>query len=419
VKNPKRARSTTALHGGYAGDGATGATAVPIYQTVAYAYRTARELEEAFAGTAPGYIYTRIANPTTAVLEARLAELEGGIGCVATASGMAAIASVATALLRSGDGILAARGIFGGTWSLFARTLARFGVTTRMESAADAGRFAAAITPRTRMVFVESVANPGMDVPDLSAIAREAHRAGLPLVVDATAATPFLCRPGEFGADLVVHSTSKFINGHGTAIGGAIIDTGAFDWTAGPFADLAELAKTAGRMAFLAGLRRLVYRDLGGCPAPMNSFLMLQGLETLGARMDLHCTNAARLAARLAETPGVAWVRYPGLPDDPAAAGAKAVLGGRGGALLTFGLGTRERAMRCIDALDLARNAANIGDVRTLVIHPASTIFREFNADERSAMGVSDDMIRVSVGLEDPEDILGDFEHAIGRSGEQ
>jgi O-acetylhomoserine (thiol)-lyase len=246
VKNPKRARSTTALHGGYAGDGATGATAVPIYQTVAYAYRTARELEEAFAGTAPGYIYTRIANPTTAVLEARLAELEGGIGCVATASGMAAIASVATALLRSGDGILAARGIFGGTWSLFARTLARFGVTTRMESAADAGRFAAAITPRTRMVFVESVANPGMDVPDLSAIAREAHRAGLPLVVDATAATPFLCRPGEFGADLVVHSTSKFINGHGTAIGGAIIDTGAFDWTAGPFADLAELAKTDG-----------------------------------------------------------------------------------------------------------------------------------------------------------------------------
>jgi len=407
---------TLSIHGGFAGDSTNGATAVPIWQTVSYAYKTAEELADVFDGKAAGYIYTRIANPTTAALEARLTELEDGIGCIATSSGMAAIASVVMGLVRTGDTIIAAAGIFGGTVSLFKNTLGRFGVGTVLVDVADTSNFANAISDKTKLIFVETIGNPRMDVPDIPAIAEIAHRANIPFVVDNTVTTPALFRPGAFGADIVIHSTSKFINGHGTAIGGAIIDTGNYDWRKGPFEDIKQLSGKAGQLAFLAHLRNLIYRDLGGCPAPMNSFLMLQGLETLSGRMAKHCENAQRLAWFLRERPKVNWVNYPALPDNQFHSRVNKLFGGWGGGLLTFGLGDKQKAFRCINSLKLAKNLANLGDAKTLVIHPASTIFHEFCADEKQKMGVSEDMVRVSVGIEDFEDIRADFEQAIEKS---
>ena len=407
---------TLAIHGGFAGDSASGATAVPISQTVSYAYRTAQELADVFGGKAPGYIYTRIANPTTTALEARLTQLEDGIGCIATSSGMAAIASVVMSLARAGDEIIAATGIFGGTVSLFENTLGRFNVKTILVDVADTNNFANAINNKTKLIFIESIGNPRMDVPDIPAIAEIAHKANIPLVVDNTVTTPFLIRPVDFGADIVVHSTSKFINGHGTAIGGAIIDTGNYDWRKGTFDDIKHLSERVGQLAFLANLRNLIYRDLGGCPAPMNSFLMLQGLETLPGRMVKHGENAKKLAQFLKAQPKVSWVNYPGFTDSKFSDRVMKLFDGRGGGLLTLGLGDKKRAFRFIDSLKLAKNLANLGDAKTLVIHPASTIFHEFSPDEQKSMGVSDDMIRVSVGIEDFEDIRADFQQAIERT---
>jgi O-acetylhomoserine (thiol)-lyase len=407
---------TAAIHAGSVGAEGSGATAVPVYQTVAYAYRTAEELADVFGGRASGYIYTRIANPTTSALETTLAEMEQGIGCIATSSGMAAITSVVMGLVRAGDEIVAAAGIFGGTISLFENVLRRFEVRTRLVEAGAVDALAQAINERTRLIFVETIGNPRMDVPDIRAIAEVAHQANLPLVVDNTVTTPILIRPGGFGADIVVHSTSKFINGHGTAIGGAIIDTGNYDWRSGPFPDIQRLSQSMGRLAFLSHLRNLICRDLGGCPAPVNSFLMLQGLETLSLRMARHCTNAESLARFLSGHPKVSWVSYPGLPESPYFELAGRQFGGRGGGLLTFSLGSRDRAFRFIAALKLARNMANLGDAKTLVIHPASTIFHEFGPEELRQMRIHEDMIRVSAGIEDFEDIREDFQQAIEQS---
>lgn len=404
---------TSIIHGGFSGDLETGATVVPINQTVSYAYKSAQELADVFDGKVPGYIYTRIANPTTAILEARLTQLEDGIGCIATSSGMAAIASTVMGLLKSGNRIIAASGIFGGTASLFKNTLGRFGVETVWVDAADTTSFAKAINDKTGLIFVETIGNPGMDVPDIPAIAEIAHKANIPLVVDNTLTTPALFRPGEFAADIVIHSTSKFINGHGTAIGGAIIDTGNYDWRRGIFEDIKKLSEKVGRLAFLSHLRNLIYRDLGGCPAPMNSFLMLQGLETLSARMTRHGENASKLAEYLKTHPKVKWVNYPGLPESPFSEQVNNLFSGRAGGLLTFGLGTKEKAFKFIGSLKLASNSANLGDAKTLVIHPASTIFHEFIPAEKEKMGVTGDMVRVSVGIEDFEDIRYDFEQAI------
>ena len=408
--------NTIAIHGGFVGDNETGATAVPIYQTVSYAYKTAQELADVFDGKSPGYIYTRIANPTTTALEARLTQLEDGIGCIATSSGMAAIASVVMSLARAGDEIIAATGIFGGTVSLFENTLGRFGVKTTLVDVADTKNFANAINDKTKLIFVETIGNPRMDVPDISAIATIAHKANMPFVVDNTVTTPALFKPVEFGADIVVHSTSKFINGHGTAIGGAIIDTGNYDWRKGIFEDIKKLSEKVGQLAFLVHLRNLIYRDLGGCPAPMNSFLMLQGLETLPGRMVKHCENAKQLARFLQAHPKVSWVNYPELANNKFCDRVVRLFNGCGGGLLTFSLGDRQKAFRFIDSLKLAKNLANLGDAKTLVIHPGSTIFHEFSADEQQAMGVSDDMIRVSVGIEDFEDIRDDFKQAIEKT---
>ncbi|MHC4726624.1 MAG: O-acetylhomoserine aminocarboxypropyltransferase/cysteine synthase family protein [Planctomycetota bacterium] len=407
---------TLSIHGGFAGDNISGATTVPICQTVSYAYKTAQELADVFHGKAPGYIYTRIANPTTTALEARLTMLEDGIGCIATSSGMAAIASVVMSLTRTGDEIIAATGIFGGTVSLFENTLGRFGVKTNFVDSADTNQFAKAVNDRTKLIFIETIGNPRMDVPDTPAIADIAHKANLPLVVDNTVTTPFLIKPVDFGADIVVHSTSKFINGHGTAIGGAIIDTGNYNWRKGAFDDIKELSERVGQLAFLANLRNLIYRDLGGCPAPMNSFLMLQGLETLPGRMVKHDENAWKLAQFLQTHPKVSWVNYPGLTGSKFNDRVVKLFAGRGGGLLTFGLGDKQRAFRFIDSLKLAKNLANLGDAKTLVVHPSSTIFHEFSISEQNKMGVTEDMIRVSVGIEDFEDIKADFQQAIERT---
>jgi len=404
---------TLALHGGYAPDPHTGSTAAPIHQTTAYAYATAAQLADVFGGRAPGYIYSRIGNPTFSAFEKRLAELEGGIGCLSCASGMAAIACVAMGLTRAGDHVVTTKGIFGGTVSFFAKTLARFAVRPTFVDAGKVEAFRAAIDPATRLIFVETITNPGMEVPDLPAIADVAHNARIPLVVDNTVTTPILVRPGRWGADIVVHSVSKFINGHGNSIGGAIVDTGNFDWSSGPFADIQALARRAGKLAFLAHLRMLIYRDLGCCPSPFNTFLHLLGIEGLPLRMAAHCQNAQALAEYLANHPRVTWVNYPGLTSNPYHELAGRLFGGRFGAVLTFGVGSAEAAARFVDRTVLAQNLANIGDSKTLVIHPASTIFQEFTPAERQAMGVPDDLIRVAVGVESVKDIIADFESAL------
>jgi O-acetylhomoserine (thiol)-lyase len=409
---------TLAIHGGFKCDERSGATAVPIYQTVSYAYRTAQELADVFAGKAPGYIYTRIANPTTTALELRLSDLEEGIGCIATSSGMAAIASVVMGLVRSGDEIIAAGGIFGGTVSFFENTLGRFGVQTKLVDAGDTEQFAKAVNDKTKLIFVETIGNPRMDVPDIPAISEVAKSINVPLVVDSTVTTPVLVRPREFGADIVIHSTSKFINGHGTAIGGALVDTGNYDWASGRFQDIADLSKKTGQLAFLAHQRSLIYRDLGGCPAPMNSFLMLQGLETLPGRMAKHCENAEKLAQYLQKHPKVRWLNYPGLPDSKFHSRVLTLFNGCGGGLLTFSLGDKQKAFSFIDSLKLAKNLANLGDAKTLVLHPSSTIFHEFTVEQQRAMGVGEDMIRVSAGIEDFEDIRQDFGQAIEKAFE-
>lgn len=404
---------TLAIHGGVASDGSSGASAVPVYQTVSYAYNTAQQLADAFAGKSPGYIYTRIANPTTTALETRLMELEDGIGCIATSSGMAAIASVVMSLASAGDHIVAAAGIFGGTVSLFENTLARFGVKTTLVDVADTNNFAKAINGRTKLIFIETIGNPRMDVPDIPAVADIARKAGIPLVVDNTVTSPVLFRPGKFGADIIVHSTSKFINGHGTAIGGAIIDAGNYNWRKGIFEEIKNLSQRVGQLAFLWYLRNVIYRDLGGCPAPMNSFLMLQGLETLPGRMVKHCENAKKLAECLESHPKVSWVNYPGLKTSEFHRKIVKFFDGRGGGLLTFGLGEKQKTFNFIDSLKLAKNLTNLGDAKTLVVHPASTIFHEFTVEQQRQMGVPDDMVRVAVGIENFEDIKADFEQAI------
>ena len=326
---------------------------------------------------------------------------------------MAAITAIMMGLLRSGDEILSANGIFGGTISLFSNTLGRFGVTTTYGNADKADSFEKGINERTKVIFLESIGNPRMNVPDIEGIAEAARAHKIPLVVDNTLTPPPILQAGLLGADLVVFSTSKYVNGHGTAIGGALVDTGNYDWGSGLFPDLRQAALRLGAFAFLGLQRKVIHRDLGGCPAPMNSFLMLQGLETLGPRMELHSDNALRLASALSAHPGVSWVNYPGLASSPYHDRVQRWFGGSAGGVFTFSLGTRQRAMAFVNALLLAKNMTNIGDAKTLVLHPATTIYQEYTEEERNAVGVHDDMLRVSVGIEDADDILDDFIQAI------
>lgn len=406
-------KHTLAIHGGYVPDRETGARTDPICQTIGYAYGSGEELADVFAGRAPGYVYTRISNPTTYALERRLTQMEGGVGSLVCSSGMAGITCVLTGLLRAGDHILSAAGIFGGTVSLFQNTFGRFGIETTFVDAADTEQFAKNIKKNTRMIFLETIGNPRMDVPDIEAIAALAQKAGIPLVVDSTLTTPILFQSKNWGVDIVVHSTSKFINGHGNSIGGVVIDTGNFCWEKGPFEDIRELAKKAGQLAFLSYLRNLIYRDLGCCASPFNSFLTLTGVETLPGRMSRHCGNAQQLAQYLEGHSKVKWVNYPGLESSRFHERVGKLFDGRGGGLLTFGLDSREAAFKFINATKLAQNMTNLGDAKTLVLHPSSTIFHEFALEDQKAMGVSEDMIRVSVGIEDFEDIKDDFAQAL------
>lgn len=403
--------NTISLHSGINSEKWAGATSVPIFQSTSYEYQSAREIADVFSGKAPGHIYSRISNPTNLALEIRLNELENGIGCIVTSSGMAAISSVIMALTKSGDEVLTTNGIFGGTVSLFSKTLQRFGIKTVFVNSVDNHSFEKAITEKTKIIFIESICNPSLEIPDFETISRIAKEKKIPLVVDNTLTSPYIFRPGNFGADIIIHSTSKFVNGNGSAIGGAIIDTGNFNWKKHGHEQIKQLSQKTGQIAFLAFLRNLIYRDLGGCAAPFNSFLMLQGLETLGARIAIHCKNARSLAEYLNNNKNVIRIKYPGTGNNKGK--IEKYFRGLAGSILTFGLGSKNNCFKFIDSLKIAKNLANLGDAKTLVIHPASTIFCEFTLEERNRLGISDDMIRVSVGIEDFEDIKSDFEQAI------
>lgn len=400
------------VHGGFEA-GPAGATSVPIVQSSSFAYQTAEELEDVFRGRAIGSVYTRIGNPTTEALERRLALLEGGGAAIATASGMAAITTAVLTILRAGDEILSSSSLFGGTFSLFRDTLSNYGITTTFVDPLDLDGFRNAINERTRLLFVETIGNPKLDVPDVPALARIAHEAGLPIMVDSTVSTPCLATGAELEADILAYSTSKYINGTGTTIGGAIIDRGVFDWNSPKFPHFATFYKKYRAFAFTARARKLVHKDVGACAAPFNSYLLTEGIQTLALRMERHCSSALALARFLNDHPKVAWVSYPGLKDSPHHTVATRLYGGRYGGLLTFGTGDKASAFKVINGLRLAKNLANIGDAKTLVIHPASTICADYNAEEKALMGVTEDLIRVSVGIEDAYDIIEDFKQAL------
>ncbi|OGP85520.1 MAG: acetyl-L-homoserine sulfhydrolase [Deltaproteobacteria bacterium RBG_16_58_17] len=415
IKTPQLRFESLVVHGGLE-TGTCGPTTVPIIQSSAFAYGTASALEDVFRGRKTGPVYTRLGNPTTEALEKRLAFLEGGVAAVATASGMAAIATAVMSIIRSGDEILASASLFGGTFSLFRDTLSNYGITTRFVDPTDVAAIRGGVTDRTRLIFVETIGNPRIDVPDISAIAAAAQEAGIPLVVDATISTPCLARGCDLGADIIVHSTSKYINGTGSTIGGVIIDMGRFGWRNDKFPHFAPFVKRYREFAFTARVRKLIHKDFGACAAPMNSFLLTEGLETLALRMEKHCANAIALAHFLNGHPKVTWVRYPGLAESPFHEVAARQFGGRFSGLLAFGLADREGAFRFIDHLRMAKNAANIGDAKTLVIHPASTIYCDYETEDKALLGVAEELVRVSVGIEHKDDIIEDFAQALGEA---
>jgi len=424
-KNPHDHRfNTRALHAGYSPDPTTGARAVPIYQTTAYQFRDTDHAAALFALQEPGNIYTRIMNPTNDVFEQRLAALEGGIGALATASGQAAETLAIFTLCNAGDEVIASSALYGGTYTLFSQSLKRLGITVHFVSENDPAAYEALINDRTRLIYLEVIGNPKLQIPDFEGIAAVAHAHGLPVVCDNTFATPYLCRPLEHGADIVVHSTTKWIGGHGLSIGGAIVDGGRFDWKAsGRHSGLVEpepayhdlvLADALGPAAFIGRARVVGLRDFGACQSPFNSFLNLIGLETLALRMQRHVENTLAVAQHLAEHPAVAWVNYPGRPDHESYARAQKYLPKGAGAVLGFGIrGGKEAGRAFINSLRLFSHLANVGDVRSLAIHPATTTHQQLGPQEQAASGVTDDYVRLAIGIEDIEDILADLDQAL------
>ena len=400
--------TTRLLHEAFAPDAATGATTQPLYQTSAFYQPTAEEMARVFAGRKPGFVYTRVNNPTIARFEQRVNALEGGVGAVACASGMAAVSHAVLNILSQGDEILASGGLYGGTSSLF-RDFSSYGIGVRYAAGERVEDFRAALTERTRLIYIETIGNPKLDVVDIAALSELAHAHGVPLFVDNTVTTPYLCQPLALGADVVIHSTSKALNGNGNSIGGIVVSGGKFRWDAARFPKLREYP--FGPMSYLVRLRLRMVTDYGGCMAPFNAYLTGIGLDTLALRLDRITANALALAAFFAARGER--VNYPGLPEHPSHALAARQFGGRYGAMLTLRLGTRERAFRFIDALHYALNVSNIGDARTLVIHPASTIFLHASEEEKANAGVTDDLVRINVGLEDIEDLQEDFAQAL------
>jgi|SRR5580658_794342 O-acetylhomoserine (thiol)-lyase len=420
----QRGFDTVALHGGHGGDPTTHARAVPIYQTTSYNFDDTAHAARLFALQEFGNIYTRIMNPTTDVLEQRLAALEGGVGALGLASGQAAVIYSILNIARSGDHIVSAASLYGGTYNAFVHTLPRFGIEVTLVDAADPAAFAAAIRPNTKAVFAETIGNPKVDVLDVRAIAQVAHDAKVPLIVDNTLPTPYLLRPIEHGADIVVHSATKFIGGHGTTIGGVLVDGGTFDWAAsGRFPDLTEpdpsyhgvkYVEAFGPAAYILKARVQLLRDVGAALSPFNAFLLIQGLETLALRIERHSANALAVAEFLQAHPKVRWVRYPGLPGDPAYAKAQTYLPKGAGAIVTFGVkGGAEQARALIDRLQLFSLLANVGDAKSLVIHPASTTHQQLTPADQIASGVSEDLVRLSVGIESIDDIRADLAQAL------
>ncbi len=415
---------TRAIHGGQKPDPLTGARAVPIYQTSSYVFKNTEHAANLFALDEPGNIYTRIMNPTNDVFEKRMALLEGGVGALATASGQAAETIAILNIVHPGEEIVSANSLYGGTYTLFSSTLAKLGIKTKFVDPREPNNFKDVISAKTRVIYAESLGNPKLDTLDFRAVSEIAHQAGLPLIVDNTAPTPYLVTPFDHGADIVVHSATKFIGGHGNSIGGVIVDSGKFDWTNGKYPDLAEpdptyhglkYVEAFGEAAYITKARVHLLRDLGPAMSPFNAFLFLQGLETLPLRMERHSKNAAEIVKHLLDHPKVAWVNYPGLPNHPSFPVAKKYFNrGLFGALMGFGIkGGKEAGKRFIDGLKLISHLANIGDAKTLAIHPATTTHSQLSSEEQVQTGVTEDYIRLSIGLETVDDIIKDLDQAL------
>jgi O-acetylhomoserine (thiol)-lyase len=415
--------ATRALHAGQQPDRATGSRAVPIYQTTSYVFEDSEHAAALFNLQRFGNIYTRIMNPTTAVFEERMAALERGVGALAVGSGQAAQFIAIASLCQSGDEIVSASTLYGGTYTQFDISFRRLGINTTFVDPDDPEKFRRALTPRTKLLYGETIGNPRINVLDIAAVAKIAHEANIPLMIDNTFASPYLCRPIEHGADIVVHSATKFIGGHGTSIGGVIVDSGRFPWENGGFPQLLEPSKgyhgirfreTFGDIAYIVKARVEGLRDFGPALSPFNSFLFLQGLETLNLRMDRHSSNALAVAEHLSGHPHVSWVNYPGLASSPYNKLAQKYLLSGAGAILTFGIrGGLEAGRRFIDSLKLFSHLANVGDAKSLVIHPASTTHQQLTDEEKVTAGVTNDLVRLSVGLEEIDDILWDLDQAL------
>jgi len=416
---------TLALHAGQKPDPATNSRAVPIYQTTSYVFNDADHAARLFGLQEFGNIYTRIMNPTSDVFEQRIAALEGGVAALAVASGSSAITLAILTLAHAGDEIVSASSLYGGTYNLFHYTLPQLGITVKFVDPAEPENFRKAITPKTKLLYAESVGNPKLDTLDITKVAAIAHENGIPLVIDNTSPSPYLIQPLKHGADIVVHSATKFIGGHGTSIGGVIVDGGTFNWGNGKFPQLSEpdpsyhginFWEALGNIAYIIKVRVQLLRDIGPALSPFNSFLFLQGLETLHLRMERHSTNALAVAEHLKQHPKVGWVNYPGLPDSPSFETAKKYhTRGLFGALIGFGIkgGNIEDGKKFINALKLHSLLANIGDAKSLVIHPASTTHQQLSPEEQLAAGVTPDFIRLSVGIENIKDIIADLDQAL------
>jgi len=426
VKSRNLGFNTRCLHAGYRPDPTTGARAVPIYQTTSYVFKDSAHAAALFALEEFGNIYTRIMNPTTAVLEERVASLENAAAALAVSSGQAAQFIMAVSLMEAGDEMVAASTLYGGTYTQFDVSFRKLGIKVNFVDPDDPENFRRAITPRTKCLYGETVSNPRGNVLDIEAVARIAHEHHIPLIVDNTFATPYLCRPIDHGADIVLHSLTKFMGGHGTSIGGIIVDGGRFPWAEGNFPQLNEpsrayhglrFTETFGNLAFIIKARVEGLRDMGPCLSPFNAFLFLQGIETLGPRMDRHVANARAVAEFLEAHRLVSWVRYPSLPSSPYHALAAKYLPKGAGAVFSFGIkGGYEAGKKFIDSVKLFSHLANVGDARSLVIHPASTTHQQLSPSEQLAAGVTPDMVRLSIGLEDIEDLLWDLDQALEAS---
>lgn len=417
---------TLAVHAGQEPDPVTRSRAVPIYQTTSYTFDNTDHAANLFSLAEPGNIYTRIMNPTQDVFEQRVAALERGVGALAVSSGQAAITYSILNIAKAGDEVVASSSLYGGTYNLFRHTLPKLGIQVNFVDPSEPENFKQAITGRTKAVFGETIGNPKGDVLDLEEVAMVAHEAGVPLIVDNTFATPHLLRPIQFGADIVVHSATKFIGGHGTSIGGVIVDSGKFDWNNGKFPGLVEpdpsyhgisYSEALGEQAYIVKARVQLLRDLGAALSPFNAFLLLQGMETLHLRMERHSDNALKLARWLQEHEAVDWVSHPGLPTHPDYDKAKKYLPKGQGAIFTFGIkGGVEAGRRLIDNLELFSHLANVGDAKSLVIHPASTTHQQLTEEEQQAAGVNPELIRLSVGIEAVEDLIADLDQALKKS---